>query len=59
MKNIKIFVLPISAHEAYHYHVGDQVMYNGKKYKSLIDTNIWSPDVYPKAWKQIDMERGE
>lgn len=55
----KKFVLPISAHEAYHYHAGDQVIFNGKKYKSLIDNNIWSPDVYPKAWKQIDTERGE
>lgn len=55
----KKFVLPISAHEAYNYHAGDQVIFNGKKYKSLIDNNIWSPDVYSKAWKQIDMERGE
>lgn len=56
----KKLVLPISANEAYHYHAGDQVIYNGKKYESLIDNNdIWSPDVYSKAWKQIDTERGE
>ena len=53
----KKFIQPTGAHDAY--HTGDQVIYNGKKYESLIDNNIWSPDVYPKAWKQIDMERGE
>lgn len=45
------FVQPTGAHDAY--HAGDQVMYNGKKYESTIDNNVWSPDAYPAGWKLI------
>lgn len=45
------FVQPTGAHDAY--HAGEQVMYNGKKYESTIDNNVWSPDSYPAGWKLI------
>lgn len=43
---------PISASDAY--NTGDEVMYNGVHYKSLIDNNVWAPDVYPQGWEIID-----
>ena len=27
------------------------VDYNGTLYQSLIDGNVWSPDVYPAGWE--------
>ena len=35
------------------YSVGDQVMYNGVIYTSLIDNNVWSPADYPAGWKEV------
>lgn len=35
------------------YNIGDKVTYNGKKYKSLINANTWSPDDYPAGWEEI------
>lgn len=43
---------PISASDAY--NTGDEVMYNGVHYKSLIDGNVWAPDAYPQGWEIID-----
>ena len=40
---------PLGAHDAY--GIGDIVEYNGKLYKSLINGNVWSPDVYPAGWE--------
>lgn len=41
---------PTGAHDAY--MVGDRMLYtDGKVYKSLIDNNVWSPDVYPAGWE--------
>ena len=37
------------AHDAY--QAGDIVNYNGTLYQSLIDGNVWSPDVYPAGWE--------
>ena len=34
------------------YSVGDQVMYNGIIYTSLIDNNVWSPVDYPAGWNK-------
>lgn len=45
------FIQPTGAHDAY--NTGDIVMYNGKKYESTIDNNVWSPDTYPTGWKLI------
>lgn len=39
---------PTGAHDAY--NVGDIVNYNGTLYKSIINGNVWSPDVYPAGW---------
>lgn len=43
------FVQPTGAHDAY--QTGDIVNYNGVLYKSKIDNNVWSPDVYPAGWE--------
>ena len=44
---------PTGAHDAY--MNGDMMIYtDGKTYKSLIDNNVWSPDVYPNGWDLID-----
>ena len=40
---------PLGAHDAY--GIGDIVWYNGKLYKSLINGNVWSPDVYASGWE--------
>lgn len=39
---------PTGAHDAY--NKGDVVSYNGVLYVSLIDGNVYSPDVYPAGW---------
>ena len=31
--------------------IGDKVMYNGKTYVSIVDNNVWAPDVY--GWKEV------
>lgn len=40
---------PLGAHDAY--KIGDIVEYNDKLYKSLINGNVWSPDVYAEGWE--------
>ena len=35
------------------YMIGDRVMFEGEVYESLINSNIWSPAVYPAGWKKI------
>lgn len=43
---------PTGAHDAY--MKGDTIIYtDGKTYKSLIDNNVWSPDVYPNGWEEV------
>lgn len=44
------FVQPTGAHDAY--NTGDKVTYNGKRYVSLIDANVYSPDTYPAGWEE-------
>lgn len=44
------FVQPTGAHDAY--NTGDKVTYNGKRYISLIDANVYSPDDYPAGWEE-------
>lgn len=48
---------PTNAENAY--KIGDKVMYNGKKYESLIDANSWSPDAYPAGWQLVEEGTGE
>ena len=45
------WVQPLGATDAY--NTGDVVMYQGKKYKSLIDANVWAPDAYPAGWEEV------
>ena len=44
------WVQPLGATDAY--NKGDIVSYNGKLYRSTIDANVWSPDVYPTGWEE-------
>lgn len=50
--NITDFVQPTGAHDAY--QIGDKVRYNGQIYESLINGNVWAPDVYPAGWKVVN-----
>ena len=43
-----VWAQPTGAHDAY--NKGDIVDYNGTLYESLIDGNIWAPDLYPAGW---------
>ena len=43
-----LWAQPSGAHDAY--SAGDIVNYNGTLYKSTINGNVWSPDVYPAGW---------
>ena len=42
---------PLGASDAY--NTGDIVSYNGELYKSLINANTYSPDVYPAGWELV------
>ena len=42
---------PISSADAY--MIGDEVIYNGVHYKSLIDNNVWSPETYSQGWEVV------
>ena len=44
---------PTGAHDAY--MIGDKMLYtDGKVYKSLINNNVWSPEVYPNGWELVE-----
>lgn len=47
---IPLWVQPLGATDAY--KLGDIVSYNGKLYKSIINANVWAPDVYPAGWEE-------
>lgn len=47
-----VWAQPSGAHDAY--NVGDIVNYNGTLYKSVINGNVWSPDVYAAGWEQVE-----
>ena len=49
---VPVWSQPTGAHDAY--NAGDRVHYpdaDGPIYRSLIDGNIWAPDVYPAGWE--------
>ena len=46
------FIQPTGAHNAY--AKGDKVTFEGKKYKSLIDNNVYSPTAYPQGWSLVE-----
>ena len=43
------WVQPAGSADAY--NTGDKVTYKGQHYISLIDANVWAPDVYPAGWQ--------
>lgn len=50
----QIWKQPTGAHDAY--NTGDIVEYKGTLYKSLIDGNVYAPDVYPAGWETYTEE---
>ena len=44
------WVRPTGAHDSY--NIGDQVIFEGKIYVSLIDSNAYSPFSYPQGWEE-------
>ena len=51
-----IWTQPLGAVDAY--NIGDIVSYNGKLYKSIINANVWTPDVYPAGWEEYTESTG-
>ena len=43
------WVQPTGSEDAY--NTGDKVTYNGVKYISLVDGNVWDPVSYPAGWR--------
>lgn len=43
---------PTGAHDSY--KNGDKITYKGKKYICKMDNCVWSPEVYPQAWKEVE-----
>lgn len=39
-----------------YYAKGDRVTFNGERFTSLIDANVWSPTEYPAGWKKEPQE---
>lgn len=48
---VKEFKQPTGAHDAY--KKGDKVLFNGRIYKSKIDSNTFSPDQYVDGWEEV------
>lgn len=46
------FKQPTSTETAY--MKGDKITFNGAKYISLVDYNVYSPTDYPKNWQMVD-----
>lgn len=44
------WVQPTGAQDAY--SIGDKVTYEGARYVSLIDGNVYSPTAYPAGWQK-------
>ena len=51
-----LWVQPLGAIDAY--NIGDIVSYKDKLYKSIIDANVWAPDVYPAGWEEYTESTG-
>ena len=45
------WVQPLGSSDAY--MTGDVVSFNGQKYESTCDNNVWSPIEYPSGWKAV------
>lgn len=46
------FVQPTGEHDSY--QIDDLVIWQGKVYKSLINSNVWSPTDHPQGWEEVD-----
>lgn len=46
-----VWAQPSGAHDAY--NTGDVVNYKGTLYESLVDGNVWAPDVHLSAWEEV------
>lgn len=46
------WVQPTGAHNAY--NIGDKVLFTGKIYESIMNSNTYSPTAYPQGWKIIE-----
>ena len=51
-----LWVQPLGATDAY--NIGDIVSYKDKLYKSIINANVWAPDVYPAGWEEYTESTG-
>ena len=47
------WIQPTGSYDAY--NTGDRVTFNGLMYESLIDGNVWSPEVYPAGWQKVNV----
>jgi hypothetical protein len=45
------WVQPTGGHDAY--KIGDKVTFNGQRYTSKINGNVWSPTGYPAGWQVV------
>lgn len=45
------YVQPTGGHDAY--KIGSKITFEGKKYVSLIDNNVWTPTTYPLGWEEV------
>lgn len=48
------YLQPTGAHDAY--RAGDIVTFRGKTYRSLIDSNVYSPEEYSAGWEEITLD---
>ena len=51
------YLPPTGAHDAY--STGDIITFRGKTYRSLIDSNVYSPEEYPEGWKEVVEDSAE
>lgn len=45
------WVAPTGGHDAY--NLGNKIVFKGKTYESIVDGNVWSPEVYPNGWREV------
>ena len=48
---IQEFIQPTGQHDAY--QIGDEILFNGFVWQSIINDNVWSPQDYPQGWQKI------
>lgn len=50
------FKQPTGAHDAY--AVGSKITFDGERYISDINHNVWSPTAFPKGWRKVNSGSG-